>query len=177
MPDPSLADLEAFYRAHSPWIYRLCLRLAGHSPDAEDWTQEVLLDTFTKRESFRGDSDIKTWLYRCTVRHVLRAIRRRREPHLPANSGIGSAASPLEDLIREETRRAVRNAITLLPLNHRICIILRDWEDLSYLQIAAALEVPVGTVMTWLYRARLQLMELLKSEINGSPADSNSVTT
>src|ERR1700722_7586389 len=82
---------ESIYKAHSPRVYRLCLRMAGNPSDAEDLTQEAFLQLFRKIASFRGESSFSTWLHRLAVNVVLMRFRRKRHPEvsLDATNDLG----------------------------------------------------------------------------------------
>ena len=134
----------------------------------EDVLQEVFLQVHRSAVRFAGQSSFKTWLYalaRNVCRHEMRKLRR--QPVWSAESAEAlrdvpaNTLGPLDAMTREEVRRIVREAVESLPPSHRLVMMLRDWEDLSYAEIAVVLDLPVGTVRSRLHNARALLSEKL----------------
>ncbi len=150
---------------------RLVLTLAWqmtHShADAEDLAQECFLRAFRCLPAFRGDASFKTWLVRivtnlsCNWRRAAPRIREARiEPD--AYEAVPSAGDgPEEALMSAEAGRRVRAAVAQLPDVYRSVVILREWHSLSYREIAQVLDVPIGTVMSRLAKARERLRGIL----------------
>ena len=161
--------LEACYRRHGARVYRLCLRLLGREPDAEDATQEVFLKLLERIDSFSGRAHFSTWLHRLTVNHCLHRLERehrRRAAALPEDDHdhpIDRADSPPEQLARTESRETLQGLLDRLSSEQRAVIVLREIEQLTYQEIAETLEIPVGTVMSRLARAREQLVRLAQA--------------
>lgn len=165
---------DEFVRRTADGVYALALRLTGNAADAWDLAQDALLRAVGSLGSFRGDSDPRTWAYRITVNswknRVASAgerLRRAQEPlegpdgapvpGLP--SGDPPADAPLE---RGEEAEAVRRAVAALDPVDRAALQLREFDDMSYEQIAEALDVPIGTVKSRLHRARMSLAKALE---------------
>ena len=158
----ALAEVVARYEARLAEFIRWSLEDA--SDLTEDVLQEVFLQVHRSACRFAGQSSFKTWLYalaRNVCRHELRKLK-----HQPAWSAdtaetllevAATDPGPLDAMSRDETRRAVRAAVESLPPSHRVVMLLRDWEDLSYSEIAEVLDVPVGTVRSRLHNARTML--------------------
>ncbi len=156
-------------------IYNLCWRLCGDRQAAEDLTQEAFLRAFESLGTFRGRSGFFTWLYRIATNQALsyrRAERRQIHvgtagdwadmPSRAARMPRGDSQEPPESAVeRDEVRRLVWRTIQRLDDEHRAVVVLRDMEGLDYAQIAAVLDVPVGTVKSRLYRARMAIREEL----------------
>ena len=172
-------DREAFAQLVEPYqgrVYSSVIRLLGNTEDASEITQEALLRTFWKVTGFHGKAHFYTWFYRIAMNlSYRRVVERRREPIAspPAASSdengdssispevVSTALSPREEAASQETRLLVRKALALLKPSDFEILVLREFEELSYGQLAHQLEVPEGTVMSRLHRARLALAEQL----------------
>lgn len=153
---------------HADSLYRLALRLVGNAADAEDVLQKTFLGAFRKPGGFAGRSSVRTWLSGILVnqaaKHHRSAYRRRErevtnlpEVHQAAEADDG-AAPRAEDL---DIRMDVEAALEGLSEEHREVIVLREFQGLSYEEIAEVLDVPRGTVESRLHRARRKLQEKL----------------
>jgi RNA polymerase sigma-70 factor (ECF subfamily) len=170
-PDSAQDWLEAWetlIREHSGRVYGLARRMLRHRQDAEDATQVVWERVLSALESFRAESALSTWLFRITMNVCLTRLDSRK--HAPAeppgeddllDSIADDAPDPERRALGRETRDAVERAIGELEPAFRAVILLREVEGLSYEEIARALDVPVNTVKTRLYRARLDLQQKL----------------
>jgi RNA polymerase sigma-70 factor (ECF subfamily) len=175
-PDRSLASklrdgeagaLEEAYRRHGTGVYRLCLRILGRAPDAEDATQEIFLKLLERASSFDGRSRLTTWIHRIAVNHCLNHLEKERlrdSASLARDEDLAGAPadSPFERLTRAEAGERLQRLLLRLSPEHRVAIVLREIEELSYEEIAQTLEVPVGTVMSRLARARERLVLLAR---------------
>ncbi|HEX2644723.1 MAG TPA: sigma-70 family RNA polymerase sigma factor [Thermoanaerobaculia bacterium] len=142
--------------------------------EAEDITQEVFLQVFRSARSYRGDSKFRTWLYSLT-RNVCRQHAARRKVRRMTTADISyngedwlqeipdSRPSPLAEVEVKERQQLLRQAVERLGAIHRSVLLLRDWEGLPYEEIAAVLEIPVGTVRSRLFHARAALARELES--------------
>jgi RNA polymerase sigma-70 factor (ECF subfamily) len=141
--------------------------LVRNEHDAEDIVQESFVKAFAALDRFRG-GDARVWLL-AIVRNTAMSLLRQRRPQ-PSLDGADAPEPPdhaesIEDkLIAGERRHQVRTAIERLPGEFRETLILRELEGLSYKEIAGVLDVPVGTVMSRLARARNLLMSDLLAE-------------
>ncbi len=167
-PQDWLEAWETLIREYSGRVYGLALRMLRHRQDAEDATQVVWERVLSALQSFRGDSALSTWLFRLTMNVCLTRLDSRKHPQAdpPGEDdlleGLADAApDPERRTLGRETRHAVERAIGELEPAFRAAILLREVEGLSYEVIAQALEVPVNTVKTRLYRARLELQQKL----------------
>jgi len=145
-------------------IFRFCWRLV-RSADAEDLTQETFVRAFVHFERFDPERPVLPWLVAIARRLCWDLLRRRgvaaRAQAMPVDD-VPMPGPEAEASIREQLRRLDR-ALAELDEGPREAVILFHIEQLSYRDIAAALEVPMGTVMTWLHRARGQLRGALDS--------------
>jgi RNA polymerase sigma-70 factor, ECF subfamily len=165
-PSPGLADFERRIMPHLDAAYSLARFLVHNDQDAEDVVQEACLRAFRFYESFRGENS-RAWFLKIVRNTSFTALQRARtneadvvfdeELHSPedAQSDVGG------QLDRELDRQTVRAAIEELPAEFREVITLRELEDCSYKEIADIANIPVGTVMSRLARARRQLYLIL----------------
>jgi RNA polymerase sigma-70 factor, ECF subfamily len=153
---------------HERRIYGLCLRILGNREDAEDAAQEVFLAALRKAASFRRAAAFSTWLYRIAVNAATDQARRRGRARLtPLDlEDAGPSAAPADDLGEAVTSAvAVQTALTQVPEEFRIAVVLCDLYRVPYADAAQILEVPVGTVKSRVYRGRLALAE----QLGGAP--------
>ncbi len=174
-------DPEAFdnlITRYSSDIYAVLFRITENAEDAADLTQETFLSALKAIRTFRGESELKTWLFRIAVNHSRNRFRwwkRRKKdstvsldaPIGDSNSTIsetiaGSEASAEDTVLRHEREDAIRKALLELPEIYREAIVLCDIEGLSYEEIAAALEINIGTVKSRIARGRDELRKKLK---------------
>jgi RNA polymerase sigma-70 factor (ECF subfamily) len=159
-------------------VYALLYRLTEDPEEARDLTQETFLSAFRHIARFRGDADLKTWLYRIAVnqsRNRWRWWRRRRkdvtvsldepdrtrEEPLSARLRDLNGSNPEADTLEHEREAAIRAALRTMSRAYREIVILRDLEGLTYEEIAAALEIGIGTVKSRLARGRTELRKKL----------------
>ena len=152
---------------HQRMVYQLALHLLGYQQEALDLSQEVFLKVFRTLPQFRGQSTLRTWIYRIVVNHASnrqRWWRRRRrsqqvaiEEHTAQHGELPDVrefSMPDRVLQERETAGRVWQAMDQLPFEQRAVIVLREIEGLSYEEIATSLDVAVGTVKSRLARAR-----------------------
>lgn len=151
-------------------LFNTMLRIAGTREDAADATQDAFVQAYLKLDSFRGDAQFFTWLYRIAM-NVALTRRRRARPMASidaAKEGVGEepmdgGEAPGERMLADERAEQVHSALAELGDQHRKILVLREMEGCSYEAIAEILELPVGTVRSRLFRARLQLCDRLRS--------------
>ncbi|MCX7681155.1 MAG: sigma-70 family RNA polymerase sigma factor [Anaerolineae bacterium] len=158
-------DQEAFgelIRRNQEQVIGLVYRLCGDMELAEDAAQEAFLRAWQHLPSYRPDAPFKNWLYRIAANIALSALRRERamtdiDDLLPA----ASDEEPEDETEASERREYVRRAVLALPAASRAVLVLREYEGLSYREIAEVLNIPIGTVMSRLNYARSKLRESL----------------
>jgi RNA polymerase sigma-70 factor (ECF subfamily) len=173
-----LPTAEEVCHAHAPRVYSLALRMLGNTADAEDVTQEVLLQVACKPDTFRGNSSLPTWLHRVTVNTVLalrrRCARRKDRPagqldHFCANAAHAFSrrpvASPESRLKGEELRQQLERAIARLPELYRDVFVLADVEELPNAEIGQLLDLSLPAVKSRLHQARLALCKALEPHL------------
>jgi RNA polymerase sigma-70 factor, ECF subfamily len=162
---------------YSSDIYRLLMRLTDDRDEAADLTQETFLNAYRSVSGFRGDSSLKTWLFRIAVNQSRNRHRwwqrRRRGSTFSLEDGVGTSElkygetladecpNPEQVALQNEQMRRLRIAIRELPPVYREAIVLCDVEGLSYEDIAAALEINLGTVKSRIARGREELRRKL----------------
>ena len=147
-------DREAFralYEAYKDKVYSIALYFFHGDPAAAgDATQQVFLKLITNIKSFRGDSEFSTWLHRLVVNTCMDGSRKNKSRELskdPADiARIADPASQDEDMARRQVAGRVQVALSSLPPKLRMPILLRYFDELSYAQMAEALQCSVGTV-------------------------------
>ncbi|NQV05726.1 sigma-70 family RNA polymerase sigma factor [bacterium] len=155
-------DIEAFgvlVRRHQAFVFGAAMRVVKDPVLAEDIAQEAFIKAYKARDSFRGDSQVRTWMYRITTNLALNAVTRRRET--PVEDGLLETAlqveGPSHAVIADEQRAMVRAAIDRLPDKLKVPLVLREFEYLSYEEISDSLDIPLNTVRTRILRARRSL--------------------
>jgi RNA polymerase sigma-70 factor (ECF subfamily) len=154
---------------HQRAIYNLCYRMLKGAEDAKDATQETFFKAYRALKEFRHESRFQTWLYRIATHECLNRLR---DPNSLSLNEMqeddeeiqiaDSAPSPLELIERKEVQSMIHQAIDALPHPYRLAITLYHLNELSYEEIAQAMNVPIGTVKTYLFRARAALKSKLK---------------
>ncbi len=154
--------------------YLLALQLLGNPDDALDVCQDALLRFFTTLDRFDERRPVKPWLLRIVrnrARDLMRRRRVRRHQSLDASEdgytveAVDPAADPEADAQRRQLQRRVWRALARVPGHHREILVLRDYQDLSYAEIAQVLGIPLGTVMSRLHAARKNLRAHLEQEL------------
>jgi RNA polymerase sigma-70 factor (ECF subfamily) len=165
-------------------VFNLISRLLNDQADACDITQEVFLKIFRKIDAFRGDSALKTWIYRIAVNEAYNYQRwfsrhRRQEIGLDADDGgnLGyqrtlsdPGRSPYECAEDRERHALVEAALANLSPSFRAAVVLRDIEELSYEEIADVLQVALGTVKSRIMRGREALRKELAGRLEPEPS-------
>jgi RNA polymerase sigma-70 factor, ECF subfamily len=155
-------DLDAFetlVRRHQPTVYRIAFRLLGSSADAQDVTQDTFVRAWRGLQKFRSDSAIGTWLYRIVARQSLNRIAARKPTQTLEHVQLESLKDdPSQTVEQRERLAAVTRAIALLPGEQRAALVLREFEGLSYEQLADVLGISVPAVKGRLHRARLAVI-------------------
>lgn len=174
---------EQLVRANEKKVYTLCLRMCGDPADAEEAAQEAFLAAWKGLPSFRGDSAFSTWLHRLAANACIDLLRRTRRTRAElslddelAAEPVDERASPQRELERREQREAVQRGLAALPDEHRTVLVLREVEQLSYAEIAAATGLELGTVKSRISRARAQLRNYLLSQGNLFGGEPSKVT-
>ncbi len=159
-------DRDAFrvlYETYKDKVYSIALYFFhGDSSAASDTTQQVFLKLIRGVEQFRGEAGFSTWLYRLVVNACMDGARRAKPRDLDGNTmNLAAPAAQEEDLARRQRERSVQAALSALPVKFRLPILLRYFEDLSYIEMAAAMNCSMGTVASRLNRGHKMLAQKL----------------
>ena len=158
---------------YSRLVYTLAVSRVGNHHDAEEIAQTVFFKVWRALPEFRGEAAFSTWLYRTAVNTSTDFLRQkgRREaalslddPDLPQTAHPGQG--PAEAALENERRHALSRGIDALPDQARTILLLREYQGLSYEEIADALDLPLGTVRSRLARARTSLANILRKDGN-----------
>ncbi len=170
--DKSAFDL--LVRKYQHRVLKLVGRFVSGAAEAEDVAQEAFLKAYRALASFRGDSAFYTWLYRIAINTAKNAlVSNRRRPvdfdldlqdpeQFDRHARLKEGDTPEGVLLTEEIRQVVERAMEQLPEDLRTAIILRELEGMSYEEIAEAMDCPVGTVRSRIFRAREAIDRKLK---------------
>jgi RNA polymerase sigma-70 factor (ECF subfamily) len=161
-----LGAFEELVERHRPVVVRVAARIVG-SDDAEDVSQDAFLRAFHRLRHFRGDAPFRSWLLRIAHNAALDHLGRKRpEPVDPETLDTADQSSAREPADRLETRERIERLerkLRGLSPQHRTVLVLRDAEGLSYEEIAAITDAPVGSVKGRLHRARGEFIEMLRT--------------
>jgi RNA polymerase sigma-70 factor (ECF subfamily) len=170
--DKSAFDL--LVRKYQHRVLKLVGRFVSDAAEAEDVAQEAFIKAYRALASFRGDSAFYTWLYRIAINTAKNAlVSNRRRPvdfdldlqdpeQYDRHARLKEGDTPEGVLLTEEIRSVVERAMEQLPEDLRTAIVLRELEGLSYEEIAEAMDCPVGTVRSRIFRAREAIDRKLK---------------
>ena len=172
-------DRQAFARLveeNKRSVYGLCIRLLSDPEEARDAAQESFTRAYASLESYDLEQAFAPWVLRIARNHCLDLLRRR----IPARARVeldavdedgpphelpDTTSERADDAIEKaQVREALDRAVAALPPNYREVVHLFHVEQLSYKEIASTMGIPLGTVMTWLHRARAQLKNLLEGQ-------------
>jgi RNA polymerase sigma-70 factor (ECF subfamily) len=173
-------DAEAFGEIVQRWerrIFALAFGMLGREEDARDATQETFLAAFRNLRAFRGEAKVSSWLHRIAVNQCITRQRRakvRSESALETEEEKDSRRfaapvhySPARVVEGRETTAAVRLAVNSLPLELRQVVVMKEFEELTFKEIAEVLDLPLSTVKSRLYTALKQLQMRLQRLAEG----------
>jgi RNA polymerase sigma-70 factor (ECF subfamily) len=168
-------DTLAFNRLVLKWertVFNVALRMLQDREEATEATQEVFLLAYKNIRRFRQDSKFSTWLYRIAVNHCVSQARRRPQGTRVSLDSDEASLAPAKqlrvldtqegDLLRSENRHRVHTALSFLPPEQRAVIELKFFQELTFEDIAAVLQVPLSTIKSRLYSG----MEILKVRLS-----------
>ena len=168
--------VEEVFRRFAPRVYHLARRILGNEADAQDVTQDVMVQVVRKIDTFRGESAFPTWLHRVAVNaalaHRRRAVNRHEQTagdgtehlptdHQPARQPRPWSIDPDKPVLDAERQSQIESAILTLPDAYREVFVLADVEQMSNAEIAELLELNLPAVKSRLHRARLMMRDRL----------------
>jgi len=168
--ESAFAALFEHYRAR---VLNTAYHFLGDKDAAQDVAQEVFVRIYTSPKTYRPDAAFSTWLYRVTANACFDEIRKRKRSTSAASEGLPESildptALPEDQARSNELKREVRAAVSALPGNQRLAVILQRYEGLSYQQIADVLKASVPAVESLLFRAKHSLRTRLSAYVEGS---------
>lgn len=163
------ADLDAFeelVRRYRNDVFRLAYHYVRNREEAWDLSQEVFIKVYRSLDGFRGDANFKTWVLRIVANQCKDFFKRRRLDTVAYDDRIGGDApanvlEPGRAAAAREIGDAIQAALGKLPHKHRTAFILREFEGLSYEEMAQVMQCSIGTVMSRLHHARKKLQQSL----------------
>jgi len=161
------ASFDHLLAAHAPRAHRAALGILGEEQEAREAAQEALLKAYRARERYDQSRPFYPWLYRIVKNTCLDAIARRRHrasPGLQVHRVVSRSPNALDRMDQEQSIARMRRAIQRLSVEHSEIISMRHFQELSYVEIGQLLDLPQGTVMSRLYRARQALARVLEEE-------------
>ncbi len=150
---------------HQHVVYNLAYRYMRDANLAEDMAQEAFLKGFRLLKGFRGDCSFSTWMYRVTSSVCLTEIARRKkrgEVQFDVHHGGAGVTGNIE---ARDTAEIIRRCVTQLPERYATIITMYYLKETPYDEIAAAMEIPIGTLKTWMFRARKELRVIVEREL------------
>lgn len=154
-------QLAAIYEEHSQQIYYLTLRLLGDPTQAEDATHDVFLKAFRSLSQFKGQSSLRTWLYRIAINHCQNLLQTWHRRHIFSNADDAlwettpdATSSPLRVLETKELGQRIQKTLDSLPEEYRLLLLLVADQELSYEQISELTSQSPDAVRGKLHRAR-----------------------
>ena len=170
--EKAYAELMRRYRKS---VYHTLLKMVHNTDDAEDLTIEAFAKAFRNLPKFKKEYTFSTWLFRIATNNCIDFIRKKRLETLSINTSYNNDSGenlnldirdedldPQESAIRSQKIELIRNIVTQLPIKYQKLVQLRYFDELSYDEIANALDAPLGTVKAQLHRARELLLELVR---------------
>jgi len=161
-------------RRYQDRLFNSVFRILGNVEDAQDAVQETFLNAFRSLDSFKGDAEFFTWLYRIAwntavslkrKQRVVLSLHGDRNGHAGIDPLDGSDGNqPGHALEKAEQERRVQDALTRLSPEHRTVLVLKEIENQKYETIAEILDLPVGTIRSRIHRARMELREILERD-------------
>jgi RNA polymerase sigma-70 factor (ECF subfamily) len=155
-------------RVHAQSVMNVIYRMCGDVQVAEEAAQEAFIQAWLHIGAFRPQTSFRNWLYRIGVNAAIDMLRREKYIHPSAIEELSLTdrqPDPEARLSQTERTALIQNAILLLPEASRIVLVLREYEELSYHEIANTLDIPIGPVMSRLNYARKILKERLESKL------------
>ena len=176
-------EFNGLVQKHQDAVVSLCTHLMRNRAEGEDAAQDTFVNAFRRLDSFRGESRFFTWLYSIAVNVCRNKQRSFWERLFQRSVSVGapdvdkdlsetieildSTPWPSEQLEKKELRDQIKRVLMQMPTRYRELIVLRDIKELSYADISAILEVPLGTVKSGLARARLSMQVELRGLVDG----------
>ncbi|MCB9437583.1 MAG: sigma-70 family RNA polymerase sigma factor [Anaerolineales bacterium] len=168
-------DVDAFgelVRLYEQPVFNLTYRMLGDGQEAEDAAQEAFIRAYSNLRSYDTSRSFKTWLFSIASNHCIDRLRKRRltwvsidEPLPPHPALVSDQFDPERSLVNQERSQLVQAMLSDLAPDYRAAVIMRYWYDMSYADIASALETTESAIKSRLFRARQMLADKLDTRI------------
>lgn len=172
--DGDMQAFEELIKLYQQPIFNLAYRMLGDPQEAEDAAQETFIRAFLNlQKNYDPSRSFKTWLFSIGSNHCIDRLRKRRltwvsidEP-LPPHPALMShdTEDPEQQLMSQERSQLIQHMLSNLPPDYRAAVILRYWYDLSYTEIAEALDTTESAIKSRLFRARQQLADQINTDV------------
>ena len=167
MSSQSESEFEAIVEKYSQYVYNVAYRILGNQADAEDAAQEAFISAYKNFHRFRGAAAVSTWLYRIAVNASLMKLRKERRRDYLTQTGYDETQlashmeGPERSALNAELREKLEEGLARLPPQLRAAVVLRDVQELSNEEAAAALKSSVAALKSKLHRGRVLLRKHL----------------
>ena len=155
-------------RRYQRSVFNVCYRMMGERRDAEDMAQEAFVRAYQRLDTFDLGRPFGPWIRRVTANLCLNRLQRGSLPRVPLDDEMDMPETSSIGLelrqVRRESAARVRAAVLALPPHYRVVVEMRHFQELSYAEMAAALDLPLNTVRSHLFRARKLLAERLTDD-------------
>jgi RNA polymerase sigma-70 factor (ECF subfamily) len=174
-------DRQAFSRlveSYSRPVYNLTYRMLGNAEEAEDAAQETFLRAYSRLDQYDTNHKFSTWLFSIANHHCIDRLRKRRATHVSIDDNPvlenleDDTPQPESSLLDREQVAEVQRLLALLDPDYRTPLVLHYWENLSYEEIAATLDLSIPAVKSRLFRARQKVAELMARREAAAPPNS-----
>ena len=163
------ASFQLLVERYQDRVFALARHYTRNAVEVEDLVQDTFLKAYSRLATFQGQSSFFTWLYRIAVNTILDGMKRRgrspvrtvEDPELLATPGPTRISGPSANMEREEIARITHAVLAEMPEIFRTVLVMREFDDLSYQEMADVLEISIGTVESRLFRARARFKEKL----------------
>lgn len=156
--------IEMLYERYKKYVYTIAYHYAGNREDALDLTQEVFVSIFKSLDSFKVEFSLLPWVKKITVNKSLNFLRDKKQADSLNQTNEKSTDNTESQLLYVDTKQSLAKAIKNLPPKERMVIILRHTKGLKYEEIAKIMDIPLGTVKTFLHRGRKHIKESMKKD-------------
>lgn len=162
--DGDIENYRLLLERYQKGLVRHCFTMVNDYDLANDLTQEACIKAYLQLKQYKEDYRFSTWLYKIATNLCLDFLKKRRHVSLDdIPEPVSNFPSPQEKAIKNESASELHQAVKKLSLKYQTVISLYYWQDQTYEEIAEIMQIPIGTVRTWLKRAK----EQLKEELNG----------
>lgn len=160
-------------------LYHALLGMLGSADDARDVAQEAFVNAFEKLSTFRGNSAFYSWLFRIALNSAVNQQRKQRRATVSIDTGREHSgleptdhrpdSQPTFSLEQSESQAQLWSALREMPEDYRTVLILKELDGLKYEEIASIVDCPIGTVRSRIFRARAELKNRLREQLQSDP--------